>query len=289
MAEKKDDILHINKHNHVLLTLPLCKIGSGEEVLAQPESCMEFFIEEMKNLLEGIKAGHALSRTEQGGRGVIFAGLETEDVLLGIMCLSDFFKTLPNYKDPNYKDSKIRGNKIQRCLFNLDLDKLKDKTGEKQRILDIILRRIICKELVKDGSFFSPLTVFLLSDSEHISTIIYDNINEKFYSFDSMGTEYGSHKSILPEYVESLNKEKIQNTSFCGYITMKFCKELFSQQHVYALCNGFENELKKIVAKTKKFAQGITNPENKARGESDLKRAITEIKENIERNLLPSR
>ena len=254
MAEKKDDILHIIMHDNGLLTLPLCKTHSGEEVIAQPEGCMKFFIEKMNNLLKEIKVEAALLRTKQGGQGVIFAGLETEDVLLGIMCLSDFFKTLPNYKDPNYKDYKIGGNKIQRYLFNLDLDKLKGKTGEEQRILDTTLQRIISEELVNDSSFFSPLTVFLLSDSEHISTIIYDNINEKFYSFDSMGIEWNSHKSILPEYVESLNEEKIQNTSFCGYINMKFCKELFSERGIGILGIGdFKNGLKQIVDKTKEL------------------------------------
>ena len=217
MAEKKDNTLHINKYGRGLLTLPLCETRLGKEVLARPKSCMEFFIKKMNNLLEEIKVEGDLSRTKQMGKGVILAGLETEDVLLGIMCLSDFFKKLLDCKDPGIGDDKI-----QRYLFNLDFDKLKEKgknDEEKQGILCTILSEIVEKDTLP-----LPLTVFLLSDSEHISTIIRDNTNGIFYSFDSMGIGLGSHKSILPGYVESLNEEKIQNTSFCGYITMKFCK-----------------------------------------------------------------
>lgn len=292
MAEKKY-VIYINKfYKDIFLTPPLCKSSKDQKegIPTRFENCMGFFIDKMeKEFFKRIEVKPCMIASllrDQGVRNVISAHLEAEDVALGIMCLSDFEK-LRNY------NIQIGDKNIQNFIFNLDFDKLisTEESGNieiKRDKLHKALQIIIDNKLVDNGSL-SPLTVFLLSDSEHISTIIYDNINENFYSFDSMGNE-SPHKSILPDYVTLMNEERIQNASFCGYITIKFCKELFSKQGIGILGIGdFKNGLEQIVDKTKEFAQGITNPENKARGESDLKRAITEIKENIERNLLPSR
>ena len=282
----EDSIFIKMSNKHVFVTPPLCKNRSGEVVPANFEFCKEFFIGKIKpNYFKDITIGRSLLSLEQN-RQVILAGIDTKDIVLGIMCLSDLEK-LHNY-DP-IVPPLTTGDRIQTVLFNVDVSYIKEEKKQKEAV-DKILKKIVSNgEIVlATESQFPYINVFLLSCNDHISTIIYDSCEKKFYSFDSMGTEPGSHRSILPDYVKSMNTEKIQNTSFCAYITMKFCKELLSKRGISILYrNSFEEGLQEIISETKSFVlEKIKKPEDVAHGKrSDLENAITEIKENIEKGL----
>jgi hypothetical protein len=151
------------------------------------------------------------------------SGLAVEDLDLGID--SEFVFT---YSMMHYPFSKAKGGQLPVKCHAFGLFSKFEGMSEDGSIDSTTFMATISQILRTESKY----ACIFLEYGGHISVLAVDlDDRSMLYSFDSMGIAPGSHAPTLSHLsVKSLNAERIQPPSGCGYIAMKFATTLIKEQ-----------------------------------------------------------